>query len=118
MERSVPCDDQENHTIVTIAPELTIEFALNLSFISTALSSCAIVGLPKMLDRLSQTSLAHNCTDTDCKSIARLLTDSGYVGASAAIVPSEVPIEIEIKHPITRTDQPLATWEAGTDNQS
>ena len=76
-------------------------FALNLSFISHPCVLTAAIVVSEIIERLSPNIAPHTTAPMQILSanpVFSLIPTA--IGASAAIVPMEVPIETEIKHPI------------------
>ena len=77
------------------------KFALNLSFISHPCVLTAAIVVSEIIERLSPNMAPHPTAPMQILSanpVFSLIPTA--IGASAAIVPMEVPIETEIKHPI------------------
>ena len=77
------------------------KFALNLSFISHPCVLTAAIVVSEIIERLSPNIAPHTTAPMQILSanpVFSLIPTA--IGASAAIVPMEVPIETEIKHPI------------------
>ena len=77
------------------------KFILNLSFISHPCVFTAAIVVSEIIDRLSPNIAPHTTAATQIaiENPVCLLIPTA-IGASAVIVPTEVPIDTEIKHPI------------------
>ena len=90
--------NQKKTIVITAAGSTIRKFALNLSFISQPCVLTAAIVVSEIIDRLSP-NMAPQTTDAMQTAIgnpASLLTPTA-IGASAAIVPMDVPMDTEIK---------------------
>ena len=90
--------NQKKTMVITAAGRTIRKLALNLSFISQPCVLTAAIVVSEIMDRLSP-NMAPQTTDAIQTAIgnpASLLTPTA-IGASAAIVPMDVPIDTEIK---------------------
>ena len=103
-----------SNIIVMIAAGKTIaKFTLNLSLISQPWVLVAAIVVSEIIDKLSP-NIAPPTTAPKTKATGIPVFDAiaTPIGPMAAIVPTDVPIDIDIKHPIT--NKPVTNKLAGT----
>ena len=101
---------QKIRILRTAAGSTSRKLALNLSFISHPCVLTAAIVVSEIMDRLSPNIAPHTteAIQTDSSNPVFSLIPTA-IGASAAIVPMDVPIETEIKQPITKSPA-TAKW--------
>ena len=90
--------------IVTIAAGSTIKkFCLNLSFILQPCVLTAAIVVSEIKERLSPNMAPHTTAPTQIETGKLVCCDTpSAIGASAVMVPMEVPMEMDIKQPIIK----------------
>ena len=91
------------------------KFCLNLSFISQPCVRTAAIVVSEIIDRLSPNMAPHTTAPMQmAKGNPVCCETPRAMGASAVIVPIDVPMEREIKHPITNSPGTI-NWGGITD---
>ena len=101
--------------VITAAGSTIKKFALNLSFISQPCVFTAAIVVSEIIDKLSPNIAPHTTAPMQIAisyPVFSLIPTA--IGASAAIVPIDVPIETEIKQPMTKRPA-TATLDGSTE---